>query len=42
MTLHPLVQIRYIFGPKNDSNSYRRSLSHRTNQNEVNDEKHGA
>ncbi len=29
MTLHPLVQIRHIFGPKNDSNSHRRSLSHR-------------
>ena len=42
MPLHPLVQIRYIFGLKNDASSHRRSLSHRTSQNEVNDEKHGA
>ncbi len=32
MTLHPLVQIRYIFGPKNSSDSHRRSLSHRREQ----------
>ena len=29
MTLHPLVQIRYIFGLKNGSDSCRRSLSRR-------------
>ena len=27
MTLHPLAQIRYIFGPRNGSSSHRRSLS---------------
>ena len=29
MTLHPLAQIRYIFGLRNGSGSLRRSLSRR-------------